>query len=321
VTTEGLSAHLERQYGIRIARLTTLDGGVFRVDRHDGPSWVARAFPAARPVERVDGDATVLRYVEEHGFPAERCAHTEPVSAFDGQGVLVTEFVEGAIADGRVATLQQLGELLGRLQSLPEVPGAVAREAGALHHWAPNGGGPVQDLAAAESWLTAVESCVPVPHHALYDSLREAVGRTDDGRDLPRAFVHPDFHRGNVVASPGSDLVVIDWADAGWGPRVASLAMLLFTAVAKQYPGDPVGGPDLTRVDPVVNGYRAHVHLDPDELAGLDDALRRPPLVLACFLFCGAVKASGTPPTASPWWPKYDLAEAIAQRARESFER
>src|SRR5450755_4796330 len=43
-----LQAHLESAYGIRIVRMTELDAGVFRVDRHDGPGWVARVFPATR---------------------------------------------------------------------------------------------------------------------------------------------------------------------------------------------------------------------------------------------------------------------------------
>lgn len=49
-----LAAHLESRYGIQVARLTELDLGVFRVDRRDGPSWVARIFAAARPVDGVE---------------------------------------------------------------------------------------------------------------------------------------------------------------------------------------------------------------------------------------------------------------------------
>jgi hypothetical protein len=46
-----LPSHLESRYGSRVAQLTELDLGVFRVDRRDEPSWVARVFPAARPLE------------------------------------------------------------------------------------------------------------------------------------------------------------------------------------------------------------------------------------------------------------------------------
>ncbi len=78
---EGLPAHPEGRYGIRVAEVTRLDTGVLRVDRRDGPSWVARVFPAARPIEDVDGDAEVLRFLEQNSFPAERCAHPDPVHA------------------------------------------------------------------------------------------------------------------------------------------------------------------------------------------------------------------------------------------------
>ena len=41
--------HLEACHGIAVAGLAPLDLGVYRVDRRDGPAWVARVFPAARP--------------------------------------------------------------------------------------------------------------------------------------------------------------------------------------------------------------------------------------------------------------------------------
>src|SRR6185295_18122316 len=78
-----LPAHLEDRYGVRIAGLSQFQSWnpfVYRVDREDGPSWVARVFPAGRPVERVEGDAQILCFLETHGYPAERCASGEPVS-------------------------------------------------------------------------------------------------------------------------------------------------------------------------------------------------------------------------------------------------
>ncbi len=227
----------------------------------------------------------------------------------------MTEHVDGVLPDGSARTLHDLGELLGRLQSLPGGSGAVLRAAGSLHHWSPKGGGPREDLAVALRWLDDAERLVPAHHWSLYDSLRAQVARTDDGHDLPHAFVHPDFHRGNVIATPDAGLVVVDWTGAGRGPRITALGVLLHTAVAKKYPGDPPGSPDLGRVDAVVAGYRRHVRLEVDELARLADALRIGPLVFACWLFHGAMAAHGAPPTGTEWWPRYDLAEAIAARA------
>jgi hypothetical protein len=52
-----------------VSRLDQLDVGVFRVDRPDGPSWVARILPAARTVEATEADAGILA-LEHAGFPA-----------------------------------------------------------------------------------------------------------------------------------------------------------------------------------------------------------------------------------------------------------
>src|SRR5437588_611504 len=96
---DGLPAHLEAHYGIRVTSLTQLSphgAGVFRVDRGDGPAWVARMFPeTGRSVDRLEGDVAILRFLEEHQFPAERCGHADPVSVHQGQHILVTEYVPG----------------------------------------------------------------------------------------------------------------------------------------------------------------------------------------------------------------------------------
>ena len=76
-----LPAQLEARYGIQVARLTELDLGVYRVGRRDGPDWVARVFAADRPLAAAEGDAALLRRLEQQEFPAERCAAPEPVFA------------------------------------------------------------------------------------------------------------------------------------------------------------------------------------------------------------------------------------------------
>jgi hypothetical protein len=108
---DGLGRHLEDRYGVEVAHIEPLDLGVFRVDRRDGPRWVARAFGAERPLVRVQEDAAILRGLERAGFPAERCAHPEPVSEFLGQRVLVTNFLEdhGPLRPGRPAAILGVG--------------------------------------------------------------------------------------------------------------------------------------------------------------------------------------------------------------------
>ena len=47
------------------------DKAVYRVKHAGADPWVLRLFPAARPLERVEGDAAVLRCLEEHGVSAD----------------------------------------------------------------------------------------------------------------------------------------------------------------------------------------------------------------------------------------------------------
>jgi Ser/Thr protein kinase RdoA (MazF antagonist) len=269
---ERLPAHLEGRYGIRVAQLTELDLGVFRVDRSDGPSWVARVFPSARPLEQVEGDAEILRALARERFPAERCAHTEAVSTHEGQGVLVTEFVEGPHPDAS-GTFGMLGELLGRLNTLQCDSGAVAREGGAWHHLS-LAGGPRQEIADASSLLADAEPRVPAEHRALYEELRDALERADDLHDLPQALIHPDFVPVNAIASPDDRVTVVDWTGAGRGPRIWSLAFLLWAA----------RGPKRRRA--VIGGYRSQISLEPNELARLPAAISVRPLIFGCWAFC-----------------------------------
>lgn len=312
---ENLGPHLESTYDIRVSSVTRLDGGVFRVDRDDGPSWVARVFPVERGIEAVEGDADILRFLEEREYPAERCAHADPVSTLAGRGVLVTHHIDGNPAGDSETTAHELGTLLGRLQTLPDGSGAVARAAGSMHHWSENGGGPREDLTAAMSWLSEVEGRVSAPHRATYETLRDEVASADDLEGLPLAFVHPDLQVGNAIATPDSGLVVVDWAGSGRGPRIAALATLLFIAV-EGFHGHPPRSAELDRAEAVMAGYGAHIRLDREEQARLAGALRRLPLVFACFLFCVGAKTSGTPGTRGPWSATRDLSEAIAGRVR-----
>jgi Ser/Thr protein kinase RdoA (MazF antagonist) len=301
---DDLARHLRAVYGIGVVRVDPLDVDVFRVDRDDGPSWVARVFPGARSVAGVQGDAAILRALERAGFPAERCAHADPVSTLAGRGVLVTEFVEPAapLRPGRPAAI--LGALLGRLHANPATG---MREGGAWHHLS-FVGGPAEEIAAAGELLEAARPRVGARQLALLDRLRDEVQATDACRDLPHAFVHPDFVPANAIPTVDERLVIVDWAGAGRGPRLWSLGFLLWAAGARS----------LRLVDVVVSRYRRHVSLEAEELARLGGAVRARPLMLECWAFCAgrrelrdAVKRVAE---------AADLADTIAGRARAAFE-
>jgi len=275
---EELPRHLERRYGIRVAATTKLDAGVFKVERHGGPAWVARLSVLGRPLARTEGHAEVLRFLERREFPAERCAGPEPVSSLDGRTVLVTEYIDGRPWPGTPATRRKLGEMLGRLHALPTEPGPTERPAGALHHLPEYEGYPSQDLAAAAALLADLEGRVPPEHRRTYESLQALLARGDDGSGLPESFLHPDPVRSNVLAAPGGP-VLIDWTGAGRGPRIASLAVLL-TNVGPQH------------VDEVLAGYHAHGNLTVEELDRLEGVLWIRHLWLACWRCWLAVVSS-----------------------------
>ena len=249
---DGLGTHLEDRYGVEVAEVVPLDLGVFRVDRRDGSRWVARVFAAGRPLAGVEEDAAILRGLERAGFPAERCAHPEPVSEFLGQGVLVTGFLDdhGPLRPGRPAAL--LGYLLGRLH---RNPAAGVRPGGAWHHLS-FAGGPREEIAAASELLDDHLPRVGIRELSLFDRLRDEVEQTDDCHDLPHAFVHPDFVPANAISTAEEKLAIVDWTGAGRGPRLWSLGFLLWAAGAR----------NIKLVDLVVSRYRRSIELEPAEL-------------------------------------------------------
>jgi Ser/Thr protein kinase RdoA (MazF antagonist) len=300
---DDLARHLRGVYDVGVVGVDLLDVDVFRVDRDEGPSWVARVFPVARSVAGVRGDATILHALERAGFPAERCAHADPVSTLAGRGVLVTEFVQPAapLRPGRPAAI--LGALLGRLHANP---GAGMREGGAWHHLS-FVGGPAEEVAAAGVLLNAARPRVAVRQLALLDRLCDEVQATDACQDLPHAFVHPDFVPANAIPTVDERLVIVDWAGAGRGPRLWSLGFLLWAAGARS--------PRL--VDVIVSRYRRHVTLEPEELARLDGAIRARPVMLESWAFCaGRRELADAVRRVSE---AADLTHGIATRAREAF--
>jgi Ser/Thr protein kinase RdoA (MazF antagonist) len=300
---DGLGTHLEDRYGVEVAEVVPLDLGVFRVDRRDGSRWVARVFAAGRPLAGVEEDAAILHGLERAGFPAERCAHPEPVSEFLGQGVLVTGFLEdhGPLRPGRPAAL--LGYLLGRLH---RNAAAGLRPGGAWHHLA-FAGGPREEIAAAAELLDDHLPRVGVRELSLFDRLRDEVEQTDDCHDLPHAFVHPDFVPANAISTAEEKLAIVDWTGAGRGPRLWSLGFLLWAAGAR----------NIKLVDLVVSRYRRSIELEPAELDRLEGAIRGRPVMLETWSVCAGRRELAD--AAERVDRAGELATEIAAAARRAF--
>lgn len=310
---EALRTHLLDRYGFHARTLFTFDQDVVLLRRDDGPNWVARVFPPRRPFAAVAGDAAILDWLATQGYPAERCADAQPVSVLDDETVLVTEAV-GAVprAERRVTIkdaggIRGLGELLGRLHTLPlqPEPAALHRAGGAWHHMTE--GGPADELRAAGSWLEAAEAQASVRDLVHLGRLADALEAVDACEGLPEALIHPDFVLANVVATPEPGMVLVDWAGAGSGPRLWSLAFLLWAE----------GFKDLRRVDLAIAGYRRHVQLEEAELERLEAAIAARPLVFDIWrLHQGSRGAEDAAQSAAE---SRKLARAIAERALQAL--
>jgi len=306
-------AHLEAEYGIRVAAMSELDVGVYRVGQQNGSAWVARIFPAARAVSAVAGDAEILRFLAENRFRAERPAASDPVSELDGQGVLVTEYVDDVPRPRRRDEIRRLGGfwslgvMLGELHTLPGASGAVARPGGAWHHLAE--GLPRDEIAAAARILDEAEERVPAAERKAYAALRGEVAGFDAGDGLPHALTHPDFVLANVIPSPSRGMVMVDWTGSGQGPRLWSLAFLLYAA----------GGRGLGRVDSAITGYLTQVRPEPEELGRLADLIRVRPAMFHVWAV-----GQGRKTVTEAWQGVADtreLADAVAARALAAFGR
>ena len=271
---EELRAHVAERYGFRAHTLFSFDQDVVLLRGGGGPSLVARVFGPARQRAAVEGDAAVLHWLAEQQYPAERCATADPVSSLGDCTVLVTKAVGAVPRAGRRGAIKDAGgirgdgELLGRLHTLPQPEGPAARPGGGWHHMVD--GSPADELACAADWLGQAEAEASAREVAHFGELTEALEFGDSCDGLPSALTHPDFVLANVVATPEPAMVLVDWAGAGVGPRLWSLAFLLWAE----------GSKDMRRVDLALSGYARRVRLEPEELARLEAALTARPLVL-----------------------------------------
>jgi Ser/Thr protein kinase RdoA (MazF antagonist) len=276
---EALRAHLIDTYGFRAHSVFSFEDDVTLMRDVDDTAWVVRTFGPARSRAAVEGDAAILAWLEQNDYPAERLADPEAVSSTADATVLVTRAVRAVPRSRRRETIKDaggirgLGELLGRLHTLELDAEAVRRPGGAWHHMAD--GSPAAELAVAEDWLTDAQERAGVRELAHFGVLADALEAVDDCAGLPEALIHPDFVLANVVATEAwttgtaPAMVLVDWAASGRGPRLWSLAFLLFAEGAK----------DLRRVDLAIDGYRRHVHLETAELDRLASVIAARPLI------------------------------------------
>jgi Ser/Thr protein kinase RdoA (MazF antagonist) len=131
--------------------------------------------------------------------------------------------------------------------------------------------------------LEEAEERAPARELGAFTRLTAELDALDDGDGLPSGFLHPDFVLANVVATAEPGMVLVDWAGAGVGPRLWSLAFLLWAEGAK----------DPRRAALALAGYQRQVKLEPEELKRLPAMMRARPLIFDIWrLHAGAKSAS-----------------------------
>lgn len=301
-----LLAHLREQYGIEAAAATQLsvhNTYVFRIDRHDGEPWIARAYPPARPRSGVEGDAAILRFLERQGYPAERLAADDPVSDFDGSAVLVTRFIEGTQLPDPPRKFVMMGDLLGRLHALPYDDDA-SRPGGASGEDPTREGTPRQDLLAALAFLDSVATLVGSADRERFEELRDHVRSADDGSGLPEGLLH-----GNMLHVPDHAIlsergpIAINWKASGRGPRLADFAFLMWGTWLNE-----------DMINAGVDAYRRHIEPTADELERLETVMHIRPLYLMGFDYRRDIE-NGREPKITMFDPDYIRSAAAMVRA------
>jgi Ser/Thr protein kinase RdoA (MazF antagonist) len=136
-------------------------------------------------------------------------------------------------------------------------------------------GQPTDEVRACVSLLDAAASRVVGPEQALFERVRQAASQAEDCRHLPHAFTHPDFNPANAITSTAGRTTLVDWTGAGRGPRLWSLAFLLWAA----------GAAGLRSVDAVICAYAQHVRLEKNEFDHLAGAIAARPVIFTCWGF------------------------------------
>ena len=280
------------------------DRAAYRV-KHQGAPLVVRWFPPQRPLERVAGDADVLRAVRH--LDVEQLVETVDGRLFTecrGRGMIVTQFIEGASSPCDMDSLRRVAATLAATGQVEvAVASRVGRRAGSL---------PAEDLAAARQWLDEIAGDVPRYVRDTFSRLRQDVEETSDCETATSGLVHPDCHVANVIRSPRGP-VLFDWEGAGVGPMVAALGWLLFSSSVAG-PEHASDSADATAVEAVIAGYQSVRRLGADEMEVLSDAVRFRPLVIACRQLRHAVR-TGDSTSASGWWSRYPEAKDVVKFA------
>ena len=171
---------------------------------------------------RVPLELAALQHLGARGLPVPRPLPTTGGALVDevaGAPVSLLAYVDGTPLDRAApapAFARALGALLARvdvgLALLPDGRAAPAHD--------------ITDLASARERLAACRKIAGFPWQRVEDALEDAARAIAAWPALPRQVIHGDVSRGNIICA-ADRFALIDFGDAGAGPRVADVAIAL----------------------------------------------------------------------------------------------
>ena len=288
---------------------------IYRVEQADQPRWILRVYPPSQSQKNLLHLATLLWWLEQQHYPAERLIrtlHGEMMVVAEGWQLLLTTFLEGTPIDYTPTALYPLGAAAGRLHALDlptsrdQIPQAKML--------------PARELAYAVSQLNSVKQCTPKHLYRRYETLLAAIEGIQPCEPLPQVIIHNDFHPGNALLSFSGNVALLDWEGAGWGPAILDIGFLLISCETPS-PWAPRLMPDQNRMKAIIDGYCQHHRLTVAELDYLPDAMRFRSLVYGAGHFARAIRRGIHVDEASWWWRRYLASEGLAERARKHLEK
>jgi homoserine kinase type II len=172
--------------------------------------------------ERLRLELAALQHLADNGLPVPRPLRTTSGAAVaDHQGApsSLLSYVDGVALDRCVPApvfARGVGVLLARvdnaLAQLPEGRNAIAHD--------------ITDLAAARDRLATCRQIDGFPWQRVEDALEDAARAVEAWPALPRQVIHGDVSRSNILYDDRR-FALIDFGDAGAGPRIADAAIAL----------------------------------------------------------------------------------------------
>ena len=278
---------IEDRYGFAVHSLIPLPDSdrAWLVESDHGP-LVLRLHGPERAQSQA-GEVSVLRFLEEAGYPAPRL-----LTAQDGQAITrwdektgyVTTFVLGEPPKPGIESPRKLGQATGRLHALntegarlPETHFTIAAEKENFSQ--------LDADSAVRAWKGYAE---------IRDQLVPAWESLPDLGDMPQTLLHTDVLFENSIQTPAGDIVLIDWDDVGIGPAIQDIGYFLAESALP-----PDGGEHrIEIIRAFLDGYQAAWPLSLEERDRLPDAILFGALVYVLL----------------PWESK--ISETIWRRAR-----